>query len=76
MAFAPFAVWPLKFVRCNSSQHRLDETEGGNHQYLDVSLCGNSEKKNIGYFNAVFTAFCAPIVKCIHYTVSIQGNML
>lgn len=69
-AFMPLAVCRLKFVRSSDTAVRLDECDGKN-QLLDVSPCCSSSKEaTIAYPNAVYRAFCAPIVKCIHYTVS------
>ena len=69
-AFMPLAVCRLKYVRSSEADVRLDEREGDN-QFLDVSpYCTSSKDSTIAYPNAVYRAFCAPIVKCIHYAVS------
>ena len=83
-AFMPFMVFMLKFVRKNDGDIRMDERE--DHEALDfkgndktpvlykplisVTLCGNS-RNQISFPMAIYRALRCPLVKSIHYSVSL-----
>ena len=68
-ALLPPVVCHIKFVRKSVREDRLDEKGDQSNQFYTIAGCKNSDK-TIEYCNAVTTAFCSPIVKYIHYSVS------
>jgi len=86
-AIMPFMVWLLTFIRKNDSDARLDERHNqllGEEDILNrdadsanlkptISVtCSSKKKYEISYFRAMYRGFTSPIVKCIHYSVSIE----
>ena len=74
-AFLPPVVCHIKFVRKSVREDRLDEKGDQSNQFYTIAGCNNSDK-TIEYCNAVTTAFCSPIVKYIHYSVSSSATLL